>query len=688
MKIERRFTKKGTSPYAQMTFEKRISEVRNTDGSANSAMEVTVPNFWSQVATDIIAQKYFRKRGVPLKNDKGEALLDEKGVVLTTGETDAREVFHRMSQCWRSWGEKHNYFNSAEDAQAYYDEMCYMLANQMAAPNSPQWFNTGIFTAYGISGKPQGHFYADPTTGEVKKSTSAYERPQPHACFIQSVSDDLVNPGGIMDLWNREARLFKYGSGTGSNFSHVRGSGEKLSGGGVSSGLMSFLKIGDRAAGAIKSGGTTRRAAKMVCLDLTHPDIEEFVLWKVREEQKVASLVTGSKILKKSLEDLFKSINSVQGEGRFSAKTNLELRKVLAEANKNSIPMNYISRVIDLAKQGFTHIEFDTYDTDWNSEAYATVSGQNSNNSVRIPNKFFKILEQGEDWELLGVTSGKVIKKIKATELWEKICEAAWQCADPGVQYDDTINEWHTCPEGGRINASNPCSEYMFLDDTACNLASLNLVKFYDTKTGMFDVAAYEHACELWTITLEISVLMAQFPSHEIAERSFKYRTLGLGYANVGALLMLMGIPYDSEKGRGVAGSLGAIMGGVAYRTSALMAKELGPFHEYEKNKKHMLKVMRNHTLAAHGALAGYENLTINPVPLDEKNSESYLIKAAKKSWTEALKLGEAYGYRNAQTTVIAPTGTIGLVMDCDTTGIEPDFALVKFKKLAGGRIF
>ncbi|MBY0516946.1 MAG: vitamin B12-dependent ribonucleotide reductase [Bacteriovoracaceae bacterium] len=682
MKVKRVYTQEGASPFQKIPFEKRISEIREVDGKKRSAMEIMVPASWSQVAADILAQKYCRRTGVPQTNEKGEVILDEQGKPLLGAETDARQVFNRLALCWREWGERYNYFDSKKDAQAFYDELCYMLANQMAAPNSPQWFNTGLHSAYGISGDAQGHYYVDPKTAKVMRSTSAYERPQPHACFIQGIKDDLVNEGGIMDLWSREARLFKYGSGTGTNFSGLRGNGEKLSGGGTSSGLMSFLKIGDAAAGAIKSGGTTRRAAKMVCLDLDHPDIEDFILWKVKEERKVASLVTGSKIVKKHIEAIFKA-----AQKGTSPKTNMELRSVIKAASLDCVPMNYVNRCLELAKQGFTHMEFEVYDTDWNSEAYATVAGQNSNNSVRIPNRFFKLLETDGEWELIARTTGKTVKKIKAKELWGKITEAAWQSADPGLQFDDTINEWHTCPKDGRINASNPCSEYMFLDDTACNLASLNLIKFLDAPTGLFDVKSFEHACEIWTIVLEISVLMAQFPSKEIAERSFKYRTLGLGYANIGATLMQMGLAYDSEEGRQFTAAVTALLGGVAYRTSALMAKEMGAFSGFENNRLEMLRVIRNHRRAAY-AEKSYEGLTVLPQPLNIKYVDKNLAQAARKAWDEALSLGEKYGYRNAQTTVIAPTGTIGLVMDCDTTGIEPDFALVKFKKLAGGGYF
>jgi len=691
VRVKRLFSKKNQSPYTGMVFEKRVSEVRSLDGSSTSGMEVRVPKTWSQVASDIMAQKYFRKSGVPQIDDSGKLLHDEKDKMILGPESDARQVFHRLAGCWRHWGEKYNYFDSSEDAQSFYDELCFMLANQMCAPNSPQWFNTGIHFAYGIKGSPQGHYYVDPKSQKLKKSTSAYERPQPHACFIQSVNDDLVNENGIMDLWNREARLFKYGSGTGTNFSSIRGKGELLGGGGTSSGLMSFLEIGDRAAGSIKSGGTTRRAAKMVCLDMDHPDIEDFILWKVKEERKVASLVTGSKVCKKHIQNIFEVIKRTKGElgeNVFDLKNNNELKIAFAKAKADYVPMNYINRCLELAQQGFEDITFETFDTDWNSEAYATVSGQNSNNSIRVPARFFKALENDDDWELRGRIDKKLNRKIKAKDLWNNVIEAAWQCADPGVQFDDTINEWHTCPQDGAIKASNPCSEYMFLDDTACNLASLNLVKFLDPVTGMFEVDKFIHACKIWTIVLEISVLMAQFPSKSIAQRSFDYRTLGLGYANIGGLLMRIGIPYDSKRARSIAGSITAIMGGVSYQVSALMAKEHGAFSRFEANKEDMLRVIRNHKRAANHD-ESYEGLSVTPQGLELIDSaDKYLVKAAKEAWDQAYDLGSKYGYRNAQTTVLAPTGTIGLLMDCDTTGVEPDFSLVKFKKLAGGGYF
>ncbi len=609
--FKRQYTRDGVSPFDMFEYDYRTSVIRNPNGEKVFEMtNVEVPQHWSQIATDILAQKYFRKAGVP----QPDGSLGR--------ETSIKQVAHRLADCWRVWGEKYGYFASANDAQVFYDELAYSILQQSCAPNSPQWFNTGLFNSYGIDGNAQGHYYVDPVTGGLERSKNAYERPQPHACFILSVDDDLVNEGGIMDLWVREARIFKYGSGVGTNYSNIRAEGEKLSGGGTSSGLMSFLKIGDRAAGAIKSGGTTRRAAKMVCLDLDHPEVIDFIDWKVEEEKKVAALIAAG------------------------------------------------------------------YPSDYEGEAYRTVSGQNSNNSVRIPNEFFRRLVSGGDWEMTARSDGKVMKKVPAREVWEKVAYAAWRCADPGTQYDTTINEWHTCPEGGAIRASNPCSEYMFLDNTACNLASLNLRRFFNEADNTFDVSGFEYMTRLWTVVLEISVLMAQFPSPEVAQLSYDYRTLGLGYANLGSMLMVSGIPYDSEEARAIAGAITAIMNGVAYRTSAEMAEALGAFPRYQENRTHMLRVMRNHRAAAYDASEAYEGLETKPMGINAKYCPDYLLKAATKAWDEAVQMGEQHGYRNAQATVIAPTGTIGLVMDCDTTGIEPDFALVKFKKLSGGGYF
>ena len=709
MQIRRLFTQEGQSPYADIGFRHTSSEIRNPDGSVVfKADDIEVPADWSQVASDVLAQKYFRKAGVPAalkaveENDvpswlwrktADTAALDALPTdARMVGETSAKQVFDRLAGTWTYWGWKGGYFDGEADARAFFDEMRFMLCSQMGAPNSPQWFNTGLHWAYGIDGPAQGHSYVDFKTGELVKSQSAYEHPQPHACFIQSIQDDLVNEGGIMDLWVREARLFKYGSGTGTNFSRLRGEGERLAGGGKSSGLMSFLKIGDRAAGAIKSGGTTRRAAKMVIVDVDHPDIEAFIDWKTHEEQKVAALVTGSRQCSRHLNAIMKATKEWDGaadaEDRFDPKVNRALKKAIVAARKALVSENYIQRVIQFARQGHDEIVFPEYNSDWDSEAYLTVSGQNSNNSVRVTNDFLNAVTRDEDWPLIERTTGKIQSKPKAKDLWDKIAYAAWSCADPGLQFDTTINEWHTCPESGRINGSNPCSEYMFLDDTACNLASLNLLTFRN-EDGSFDVKAFEHACRLWTVVLEISVLMAQFPADRIAELSYKFRTLGLGYANIGGLLMANGISYDSDAGRALCGAISALMTGVSYATSAEMAQELGAFPGYDDNRDAMLRVIRNHRRAAQGDHGGYEGLSIKPIALNGAHCpDRNVVEAAQSAWDRALELGTEHGFRNAQTTVIAPTGTIGLVMDCDTTGIEPDFALVKFKKLAGGGYF
>ncbi len=622
LSIPRFFTRPGEDPFDSVTWTTRTSRITNPDGSVVFEMaDAEVPATWSQMASDIMVSKYFRKAGVPQVDADGNAILDESGQPFLGPERSAKAVIHRLAGCWRHWGESRGYFATPEDAETFYAELCYMLVHQMAAPNSPQWFNTGLSWAYGITGPSQGHYYVDDTTGELAVSDDAYTRAQVHACFIQSVGDTLVGDGGLMDLWVREARIFKYGSGTGTNFSHIRGEGEPLSGGGTSSGLMSFLRVGDRAAGAIKSGGTTRRAAKMVCLDLDHPDIEQFITWKADEEKKVAALIAAG------------------------------------------------------------------YPADFNGEAYSTVSGQNSNNSVRVPNAFVEAVERNDTWDLIRRTDRKPAKTVPARELWHTIAEAAWQCADPGLQFETTINEWHTCPEAGPIRASNPCSEYMFLDDTACNLASLNLLRFFEVETGTFDVAAFQHAVRLWTVVLEISVLMAQFPSEEIARRSYDYRTLGLGYANLGTVLMLLGLPYDSDEARTYAGAVTALMTGESYATSAELASHLGPFPGFASNREHMLRVIENHRRAAYAATE-YDSLSVLPMPIDPDLAPESLLSAARDAWDRAVDAGRKHGYRNAQTTLLAPTGTIGLLMDCDTTGVEPDFALVKFKKLAGGGYF
>lgn len=686
MKFLRKFTRDGQTPYEMFKYTFRQSVLKNPDGSPVFSMDnVEVPTQWSQLATDILAQKYFRKTGVPQFGEDGSPLLNDDGTAKLGSENSVKQVVHRLAGAWRWWGEKYNYFDTPDDAQVFYDEVAYMLLNQMCAPNSPQWFNTGLKFAYNITGTKQGHYYVDPSTGNLTESEDAYSRPQPHACFIQSLNDDLLNEGGIFDLALREARIFKFGSGTGTNFSALRGERERLSGGGYSSGLMSFLKIFDRAAGAIKSGGTTRRAAKMVIVDIDHPDIEAFIDWKAKEEEKVAALVAGSKTNAVFLEAI---LDEAVHNGTELSK-NKKLQVLVQKAVNRGIPLNHIQRVLDLVAQGFTSLNFETMTTHYEGEAYLTVSGQNSNNSVRVTNDFMRAVENDSEWELKWRTNKEVKKTVRAKALWDKINLAAWKSADPGLQFDTTINEWHTCPQSGRINASNPCSEYMFLDDTACNLASLNLMKFYDEQTHTFLVDEYRHGIRLWTVVLEISVLMAQFPSKKMAELSYDFRTLGLGYANLGTLLMVNGIPYDSPEALAWTGALSAIMTGEAYAASAEMAKELGAFAKFDINRESMLKVMRNHRRAAYNSLPSeFEDLTIKPMAINPRYCPDYLMNAARETWDNACHFGEKHGYRNAQVTVIAPTGTIGLVMDCDTTGIEPDFAVVKYKKLAGGGYF
>ncbi|HEY8431333.1 MAG TPA: vitamin B12-dependent ribonucleotide reductase, partial [Sandaracinaceae bacterium] len=602
LSFRRAHTRAGTDPLDDIEYELRDSVITNPDGSVVFELRgVEVPRSWSQLATDIAVSKYFRKAGIHGDPKKGE--------------TSVRQLVHRVARTIREAGEElGGYFATKEDADAFEAELSYLLITQRAAFNSPVWFNCGLFQRYGIEGQG-GNWYWDPQHDEIRETANAYEHPQCSACFIQSVEDDLMS---IYELVKTEARLFKYGSGTGTNFSALRGKQEKLSGGGTSSGLMSFLEVFDRAAGATKSGGTTRRAAKMVCLDMDHPEIVDFIEWKVREEKKARALIAAG------------------------------------------------------------------YESDFNGEAYHTVSGQNSNNSVRVTDEFMRAVETDGKWTTRFRTTGQPCDTYSARELWRKIAQSAWACADPGVQYDTTINDWHTCPNTGRINASNPCSEYMFLDDSACNLASINLVKYLD-ENGRFDIEGYRHAIRIMFVAQEILVDHSSYPTRKIAKNSHDYRPLGLGYANLGTVLMRLGIPYDSDQARSWCAALTAILCGHAYRTSAEMAATKGPFPGFLKNRLPMLRVMRKHRDAAYAIdRRGGPGI----VGEGESGVPAELLEAARQDWDDAVRLGEQFGYRNAQATVLAPTGTIGLLMDCDTTGIEPDFALVKFKKLAGGGYF
>lgn len=587
--VSRFFTTPGVHPFDDITWEKRNSKIINEKGEAIFELkDLEVPAGWSQLATDIVVSKYFRKAGVP----------------GTGHETTVKQVITRIAKSIREGAEEFGgYFDTKEEAEIFEHELTYLLATQRAAFNSPVWFNCGLYHQYKIKGG-RGNWYYDFTEQKIQQLDNNYEHPQCSACFIQGVQDDLM---GMFDLVKAEATLFKYGSGTGSNFSNIRGRGEKLSGGGNSSGLLSFLKVFDAAAGSIKSGGTTRRAAKMVCLDMDHPEIEDFINWKVKEERKVAALVAAG------------------------------------------------------------------YSSDFNGEAYATVTAQNSNNSIRVTDAFMKAVEEDGEWQTINRTDGKVADTYKARELWRQVCDAAWACADPGVQYDTTINDWHTCTNTDRIHASNPCSEYMFLDDSACNLSSLNLVKFLD-ENGQFDIEAYHQGIRIMFVAQEVLVDFSSYPTQAIAQNSHDYRPLGLGYANLGTLLMRKGIAYDSKESFAITGALTAILTGHAYVVSAEMAARKGAFAGYAKNEQPMLRVMRKHRDATND--------------IDADLCPESLLQTAKQDWDNAVAMGEKYGYRNAQATVIAPTGTIGLLMDCDTTSIEPDFALVKFKKLSGGGYF
>ena len=682
LKIKKLFTY-GREAYSENDFSYRKAFINNQEKL------IFVPKSWSQNAADILSQKYLRRDGIPkflkkipedgvpewLWRSEPENTPEQEYV----GENDARQIFHRLAGTWTYWAWKGKYITTEEDAKSFYDELSHMLFAQIGAPNSPQFFNTGIHWAYGIAGVGQGHYYHE--DGIIKESRSSYERPQVHACFIQSIEDNLVEENGIIDFVMRESRIFKFGSGSGANFSALRGISEKLSSGGQSSGLMSFLKVGDSAAGAIKSGGTTRRAAKMVSLDEDHPEIDQFVNWKVKEEDKIIALTVGSKIVGEMIAKVNKACQLAKypPEKRTSIMENLELVEALQEGYQRGVPIQYIARIVQMLGQGISEFKWKTYDgSNFNDEAYSTVSGQNSNNSVRLSNYFIKQMLNDGTFDLTNRVDGSVRESINARKLWEQICLSAWICGDPGLQFDTTINEWHTCPNSGRIRGSNPCSEYNFLDNTACNLASINLLKFLHG-SHEFDNSSFLHAVTLWMIVLEISVYMAQYPSKEIARLSYMFRTTGLGYANLGGLLMSMGVPYDSEKGRTIAGYITALMHGKAYEVSSQMAKLFGVFEGYEKNREPMLRVIKNHRNAVLGVKC---ELEVQPIFLNRSLLSKQQLDEVDCLWKNVCDLGEKHGFRNAQVTVIAPTGTIGMLMDCDTTGCEPDYALVKIKKL------
>ena len=693
MKFSRKFTTAGQDVYSTVEWVQGSSEISGKDGEVIfSAKDLKVPKSWGQLAVDIWASRYARRAGVPnLTNPVHEEgiprVLQQGGPrpdAVLGGEKFVARTIWRIVGCWTYWGYKRGYFDSEEDAYAFRDELTYMMLHQMAAPNSPQWFNTGLHWAYGITGSGQGPVYLervkasdgilkdaeaqgeDVSDGKVTTTIpvdNEYEHPMVHACFIQPVLDNLVKPGGIMDLFVKEATLFKYGAGTGTNVSPLRGKGEPLSGGGVSSGLMSWLPIGNAVAGAIKSGGTTRRAAKMLSCDLDHPDVIPFIRWKAREGLKIDCLVAGRPAL-------------TGDRARLADAYDLQL------------------------------------DYDFNGEAVDTVNGQNANLSVRASEDFFKRLKDDGEWDLLARTAGRfghrpdIMASLPAKELWHEICQAAWHSGDPGIQYHDTINDWHTCPVDGPIVASNPCSEFMFLEDTACNLASLNLLKFKtDTDNPGFDIEAFQHAVRLWTTVLDISIEMASYPSHAIAMGTHKYRALGLGFTNLGATLMQYGMAYDSGPAATFCGAVSSIMTATAYSTSAELARDLGTFPRFEANKNDMMRVLRNHAYASGLKTSrgeDFKGITVKPIKLHDLTDRLYgdeyrqddvdkmvrnMADASATYWLSCLEQVVTHGARNAQVTLLAPAGTISFVMDCDTTGIEADFALVKTKKLSGGGV-
>jgi ribonucleoside-diphosphate reductase alpha chain len=583
MLVPRVFSTEGLSPYDQVDWELRTAAIKDERGRVIfEQKDCEVPATWSQLATNVVVSKYFY----------GEVDTPER-------ESSVRHLIDRVTSTIADWGRDDGYFASPEDAERFHDELTALCLHQYGSFNSPVWFNVGLYHKYGIEG-PASNWRWDEETRAVLRAESAYKYPQGSACFIQAVSDDME---GIMKLATSEAMLFKYGSGTGSDLSTLRSSREKLSGGGRPSGPVSFMRVYDAIASVVKSGGKTRRAAKMQTLKCWHPDILDFIECKTKEEKKAQTLIRSG------------------------------------------------------------------YEANFNGEAYSSVMFQNANLSVRATDAFLRAVENDDDWTTRAVTTGRPMQTHKARQLMDKIAEGTWLCGDPGLQYEDTIQRWHTCPNSAPINSSNPCSEYMFLDDSACNLASINLMKFR-TEDGRFDVERFRAACRIFITAQEILVDHGSYPTEKIALNSHRFRPLGLGYANLGSLIMASGKPYDSPEGRALAGAITAIMHGEAYRTSAEHAAHLGPFEGSALNREPMLRVMEMHRDAVEA---------IDP------SCPRALLDAARKVWDECLDAGRKYGYRNSQVTVLAPTGTIAFMMDCDTTGIEPDIALVKYKQLAGG---
>ena len=585
MNIEPYFCPADVDPFETVEWDRRTAHIKDENGKILfEQTECEIPKSWTALATNVVVSKYFY----------GEPNTPER-------ETSVRQVIHRVARTIADWGIEDGYFASTDDGETFYRELAWLCLHQHGAFNSPVWFNVGLYHQYGVKGS-QGNYYWDRETKNVQRPDTPYEYPQGSACFIQSVDDNMES---IMRLAASEAMLFKFGSGTGTDVSTIRSSREKLSGGGTPSGPLSFMRVYDQIAAVVKSGGKTRRAAKMQSIKDWHPDVREFIQCKAKEEKKARTL-----------------------------------------------------------------IESGEYEANFNGEAYSSIMFQNANLSVRVSDQFMQAVETDGEWTTHWVTDAKREgPTYKARELMREIAEGTWYCGDPGLQYETTINKWHTCKKSGPINASNPCSEYMFLDDTACNLASINLKKM-QREDGTFDVERFRRACAIYLTAQEILVDHASYPTATIAENSHLFRPLGLGYANLGSLLMSMGIPYDSDAGRGICGALTALLNGQGYLTSSEIAGHIGPFAGYKENEQSMLDVMQMHRDAVE---------KIHPA------CPRYLKDAARQTWNECLQSGRKHGYRNAQATVLAPTGTIAFMMDCDTTGIEPDIALVKYKQLAGG---
>lgn len=689
MQVQRKLTSSGKGPYAGIAFKSVAIEICHADADQRICIpKFEVPAHWSYAACEFLARHYVRKSGVPSATQKvAQADMPEwlwpsiavAGADCSGGEISAKQVFHRLAGAWSYWGWSHGYFDTPEDVLAFYDETCAMLALQMAAPASPQWLNTGLHWAYGLEGEPQGHFFVDAETGSIGKSVNAYVRPQHHHCFIQSVKDELVSDGGIMDLWEREARVFKYGSGAGCNMSSVRGACESVSGSHHSVGLMRFLSIGDKAAAAVKAGGNGLKVDKLVVVDIDHPDVEAFIRWKAEEEHKAASMVTGARQMRKHLSRVFEATRHGDGDARYSPQLNDRLKHAVRQARRAMIPESYITRVLDYARQGFSEIVMPVYGTDEHSPIYLSVGAHQARLAVRVTDAFLHAAQRGECWDLRGRVRGDVVDSPQAEELMDTLAQAAWATGDPGVQFADSINSWNTCAQDGAIRGASPKGEFLFLDDTACDMASLNLLHFV-REDGHFDVSGFEHAVRLMTLMLDISITMAQFPSRSIARNTYRYRPMAMNYCNLAALVMRMGYAYDSDEGRALAAAVTALMTGAGYCTSAEIAKELGAFDAFQSNRNAMMHVLKQHHEAAHGRSQHLGSVDVMPPVLEAASvPDAELEEAVRRIWDMALLLGGQYGYSNAQVSAVGMMSNVSRLMDAETISVAPESTLIKF---------